>query len=96
MVVNNLLIKLKQRDADSIQAAVDILNKLQGNIPVLLDSKVETDVNCGSSGYDIMLINTFDKYEDIQTYLVHPVHVEVSDYIQDIIDSAASLCYEVK
>ena len=96
MVVNNLLIKLKERDAESIQKAVAVLQKLKGNIPVLLDSRVETNVGQGTAKYDIMLINTFGFLEDIQEYLVHPVHVEVSEYIKDVIDAAASLCYEVK
>ena len=96
MVVNNLLIKLKQRDADSLAKAVSVLQQLKGNIPVLLDSHVETNVGQGTAACDIMLINTFAALEDIQDYLVHPVHMEVSDYIKDKIDTAASLCYEVK
>ena len=90
------MIRLKTRDTDSISKAIGVLQKLKGNIPVLLDSSVEVDVKAGESGYDIMLINTFDKHEDIQTYLIHPVHVDVSDCIKDVIDTAASLCYEVK
>ena len=93
MVTNNLLIRLKERDRENVNKAVSVLQKLKGNIPVLLDSRVETDVRSGESSYDIMLINTFNTLEDIQTYLVHPVHVEVSDYIKDVIESSASLCY---
>ena len=95
MVVNTLLIKLKQRDADSIAAAVSVLQKLKGQIPVLLDSRVETDIKAGTSGYDIILMNTFATAEDIPVYLSHPVHVEVGSYIAQVIDQSASLCCEL-
>ena len=96
MVINNLLIRLKQRDKESIAKAKSVLQELKGNIPVLLDSRVETDVRAGESGYDIMLINTFAVKEDIQVYLAHPVHVEVSQFIISVMDASASLCYETE
>ena len=94
MVTNNLLIRLKQRDQASIQKAVHLLSGLKGNIPVLLDSRVEADVRAGDSSYDIMLINTFKSTEDIPVYLIHPVHVEIAKSITAVIEMSASLCYE--
>ena len=95
MVINNLLIKLKNRDSKSIAEAKSVLDGLAGNIPVLLDSRVEVDIRAGESAYDIMLINTFASAQDIQTYLAHPVHVEVAKFIVAAMESSASLCYEV-
>ena len=94
MVTNNLLIRLKQRDQESIQKAVHLLSGLKDNIPVLLDSRVETDIRAGESGYDIMLINTFMSSEDIPVYLIHPVHMEIAKSITAAIEMSASLCYE--
>jgi hypothetical protein len=96
MVVNNLLIKVKDSTKENIAKVKDILSELKGNIPVLLDSRVELDIHAGESPYDIMLINTFKSYEDIKTYLDHPVHIKVSQYITGVIEKSASLCYEVK
>ena len=95
MVVNNLLIRLKQRDPASVAQAAAALQKLRGQIPVLLESRVETDVKGSAAGYDIMLINTFPTAGDIQAYLEHPVHVEAAAYITQVIDQSASFCYEV-
>ena len=95
MVINNLLIKLKNRDSESIAEAVRVLKNLEGNIPVLLCSKVKTDIRAGESGYDIMLINTFASADDIKKYLEHPVHVEVAKFIVAAMDASASFCYDV-
>jgi hypothetical protein len=96
MIVNNLLIKLKDSSGEKLEEAKNVLSGLRGNIPVLLDSRVEIDINAGKSSYDIMVINRFNSTEDLQTYLNHPVHVKVSEYITPVIEKAASLCYELK
>ena len=96
MIVNNLLIKLKDNSKEKLEEAKNVLLGLKGKIPVLLDSRVEVDINAGKSSYDIMLINSFNSAEDLQTYLDHPVHVKVADYITPATEKAASLCYEAK
>jgi hypothetical protein len=99
MIVNHLLIRLKDRSGEKLGEAKNVLSGLKGNIPVLLDSRVEVDINAGDNGkaaYDLMLINSFNSPEDLQTYLDHPVHQKVAEYITPVIEKAASLCYEVK
>jgi hypothetical protein len=93
MIVNNLLIKLKDNSKEKLEEAKNVLLGLKGNIPVLLDSRVEVDINAGKSSYDIMLINNFNSPDDLQTYLDHPVHVKVAEYIASVLEKAASLCY---
>ena len=95
MVINTLLIRLKERDEASIQKAVDILKKLKGNVPVLLDSRVEVDVRHAENGYDIMLVNTFNSVDDIPVYVDDPGHAEAGAYVREVMDASASLCYEV-
>jgi hypothetical protein len=96
MIVNNLLFKLKDSSAEKLEEAKNVLSGLKGNIPVLLDSRVEVDINAGTSAYDIMLINSFNSPEDMKTYLDHPVHVKVAEYITPAMEKAASLCYELQ
>jgi hypothetical protein len=95
MIVNNLLIKLKDNSKEKLEEAKNVLSGLKGNIPVLLDSRVEVDINAGKSSYDIMLINSFNSREDLQTYLDHPVHIKAAEYITPAMEKAASLCYEL-
>ncbi|GHU16706.1 hypothetical protein FACS1894163_06550 [Spirochaetia bacterium] len=94
MITNNLFIKLKKRDAGNIEKTKNILLSMKGKIPVLLNIQVEADVKAGESSYDLMLITKFNTLEDKDIYLAHPVHVEVSNYIKEAMESGASLCYE--
>jgi hypothetical protein len=56
MIVNNLLIKLKEGDNENIAKARDVLLSMKGKIDVLGDVQVEVDIRHGPSSYDIMLI----------------------------------------
>ena len=96
MIVNNLLIKLKERDNENIAKARDVLLSMKGKIEVLRDVQVEEDIRHGPSSYDIMLLTKFATMKDLESYLVHPVHVEVSKYISTVLETGASLCYEIK
>jgi hypothetical protein len=94
MITNNLLLKLKERNSESITKTKDVLLSMQGKIESLLDVKVEVDIRHGASSYDLMLITKFASMQDLEAYLVHPVHVEVSKYIVNVLDTGASVCYE--
>jgi hypothetical protein len=52
------------------------------------------NVRPGASSYDILLIAHYDSMEDLDAYLVHPVHVEVSKYIAGVLETSAVVCYE--
>jgi hypothetical protein len=95
MIVNNLLIKLKDSSTEKLEEAKNVLLGLKGAIPVLLDSRVEVDINAGKSPYDIMLINSFSAPEDLKIYLDNPAHIKVAEYITPAMEKAASLCYEL-
>jgi hypothetical protein len=94
MITNNLIIRLKTRDAEHIAEAKARLLGMRGKIPTLVDCRVETEARSGESAYDIMYIATYKSLEDLNAYLVHPVHVETAEYLKGVLDSIASLCYE--
>ncbi|SPF49963.1 Stress responsive alpha-beta barrel domain-containing protein [Candidatus Desulfosporosinus infrequens] len=96
MIVNNLLLKLKERTNENIAKAEDVLLSMKGKIEVLRDLQVEVDIRHGGSSYDLMLITKFDSMEDLDAYLIHPVHVEVAKYIGSVLETGASVCYESK
>ncbi|EIW15552.1 MULTISPECIES: Dabb family protein [Pelosinus] len=96
MIINNLLLKLKDRDRENIDKARDVLLSMQGKIEYLHDLKVETNIRHGASSYDIILITQFASMEDFDAYLVHPVHMEVSTYIAGVLETGAAVCYEKK
>ncbi|ATW23534.1 Dabb family protein [Candidatus Formimonas warabiya] len=94
MITNNLLIKLKERNNENVAKAKDVLLSMKGKIEVLRDLQVEVNIRHGESSYDILLITKFSCLEDLESYLVHPIHVEVSKYIAGVLESGAAVCYE--
>jgi DNA-binding Lrp family transcriptional regulator len=94
MITNNMLIKLKENSSGNIAKTRDVLLNMQGEIEYIRDLKVEVNIRNGASSYDLMLIVKYDSMADLEAYLVHPVHVEVSKYIAGVLETGASLCYE--
>ncbi len=95
MIVNNVLIKLKSRDADSVKQTQDVLLSMNGKIGVLLDIQAEVNIRPDQANYDLILITKFASLEDLDMYLVHPVHLEVAKFIGSLLDTQASVCYEI-
>ncbi|HEY3423833.1 MAG TPA: Dabb family protein [Negativicutes bacterium] len=94
MITNNLLLKLKDRGSENIAKTRDVLLSMRGKIEYLRDIKAEVNIRHGESSYDIILITQFASMEDLDAYLVHPVHVEVSKYIAGVLAAGAAVCYQ--
>lgn len=94
MITNNLLIKLKEQNNEIIVKTNAMLLSMKGEIEVFCDLQVEVDIRHGESSYDILLITKFASMEDMDAYLVHPVHVEVSKYILSVMETGVAVCYE--
>ncbi|AJA46448.1 hypothetical protein CPAST_c03480 [Clostridium pasteurianum DSM 525 = ATCC 6013] len=92
MIVNNLFIRLKERNNENIEKTRVILLSMKGKIETLLDLKVEIDISKGD--YDLMLITKYNSINDLNAYLSHPVHIEVAKYIVNILDNQVSLRYK--
>ncbi|MBN7573462.1 MULTISPECIES: Dabb family protein [Clostridium] len=95
MIINNLLLKLKNRDTDSIKKTQEILLSMRGKIDVLIDIQAEINIRPGESNYDIILITKFASLEDLDKYLIHPNHLEVAKFIGSVLDTQASVCYSL-
>ncbi|MBL4932802.1 Dabb family protein [Clostridium paridis] len=95
MIVNNLLLKLKNREEDTIRRTQEVLLSMRGKIEVLMDIQVEVNIRPGQSNYDLILITKFESLEALDVYLSHPAHLEVAKFIGSILDTQASVCYKV-
>ena len=83
MVKHIILWQLKDefsaQEKESIKAGIKAgLEGLQGQIPGLLEIKVQTE-GLASSNVDVMLDSTFADEASLKGYAVHPAHVEVAD-----------------
>ncbi len=95
MIVNNVLLRLKDRNEEIIKNTQKVLLNMNGKIEVLIDVQAELNIRPGQSAYDILLITKFASLDDMNTYLSHPVHLEVAQYIGGVLDTQATLCYEL-
>jgi len=95
VIINNLLIKLREQNNEIIEETRTVLLGMKGKIEVLRDLQVEVDIRHGESSYDILLITKFTSMEDMDAYLVHPVHVGVSKYILRVMETGAAVCYKL-
>lgn len=96
MIINNVLLKLNSRDEANIKKAQAVLLGMKGKIDILLDIKVEMNIRPNDSTYDLLLITSFASLEDLDAYLVHPAHLVVAKYIGSVLNTQASVCYEIK
>ncbi|EGO65660.1 Dabb family protein [Acetonema longum] len=95
MIANSVLLKLKNPDND-VSKVQSALLSMKGKIDVLLDIQVEKNIRPEESAYDVLFITKFASMQDLDAYLAHPAHLEVAKFIGSVLDTLASLCYEVK
>jgi len=95
MIINNLMVKVKPGREPDIQTARRKLLSMRGNVEVLLDVCVETDIIRGETSYDFMLTTKFANMNDFKVYIDHPYHQEVAKYIVEMKEHGASVCYEI-
>lgn len=83
MVKHIILWTLKEMSEDEknrVKADIKAgLEGLAGEIPGLLDIKVVIDGRLETSNADLMLDSSFESFEALKAYAVHPEHVKVAD-----------------
>lgn len=83
MVKHIILWTLKEMSEDEknrVKADIKAgLEGLAGQIPGLLDIKVVIEGRLETSNADLMLDSSFESFEALKAYAVHPAHVKVAD-----------------
>lgn len=84
MVKHIILWKLKEDLTDQQKAEIkrgikEGLEGLVGQVPGLVDVKVNIDGRLDSSNADVMLDSTLESPEALKGYAKHPAHVAVAD-----------------
>ncbi|CAM4264596.1 Dabb family protein [Paenibacillus typhae] len=92
MIVNHVLLKLKDRSPEHIEHIRTVLLGMRGKIEVLLDIQVDANVRPGPSAYDLILITRFASLADMEEYLIHPAHLDVARLIGPALETQASVC----
>ncbi|MDO3408960.1 Dabb family protein [Saccharibacillus sp. CPCC 101409] len=94
MIKHIVFFKLKNRSAESVAEAADVLRSMDGKIEQLKSLEVGTDILRSERSYDIALTATVDTLDDLQAYQVHPVHREIIEYINGVKEVSYAVDYE--
>ena len=100
MVKHIILWTLKEMSEDEkskVKSDIKIsLESLSGKIPGLLDIKVVIEGRLETSNADLMLDSSFESFEALKAYAIHPEHVKVADEkVRPFTASRSCLDFEV-
>jgi stress responsive alpha/beta barrel protein len=73
-------------DGDEV---VKKLKNLEGRIPGLISIDAGTDTNKSGVAYDVVLISHHESQEALESYQLHPDHVEVKEFISSVVRDSA-------
>ncbi|MCR3760530.1 Dabb family protein [Clostridium felsineum] len=89
------IVFFKLNDRKNVNEVKKIFQSIEGNIDFARKVKVGVDVVHSQRAYDIALIIKFDSLKDMETYQVHPYHVDVvMKKTKEFIQSSASVDFE--
>ena len=69
------------------------LMDLVQKIPDLKSMEVGININTKPSAFDLVLTAVFDNEEGLNNYRTHPDHVEVVNFMKDIVEKTAVVDY---
>lgn len=73
----------------------ELLENLQSVIPVIRKINVYVnDRNASPENYDVVLDSEFDNMDDVNTYITHPAHMKVGEFIVKVRTARAAIDYE--
>lgn len=96
VIIWNLKDTLTDQEKQSVKlAAKQNLEALVGKIDGLIDLKIEIDFLPTSSG-EMMLDSTFESFEALKTYAIHPAHQAVAnEFVRPYTASRSCVDFEI-
>jgi hypothetical protein len=95
MIVHIVMFAFKEENkAENIAKAKAMLEALVEKIEPLLSMEVGIDFNGSERAMDLSLISTFETKEGLDTYAVHPAHLDVVDFIKEVTVASKVVDYE--
>ena len=88
--------EMPEAEKKSVKAEIKAgLEGLKGRIPGLTDIKVITEGRLDTSNADLMLDSTFESFDALKGYTVHPEHVAVAtNKVRPFVSNRACLDFE--
>ena len=100
MVKHIVMWKLKEQaegasKEENAQKVKTILTELKNYIPEILEIEVGMNFNQTEVAYDVVLYSVFESKEALQTYQVHPKHVEAAAFVGKVKSERCVVDYEI-
>ena len=95
MVVHIVMFRFKEENKEANIAKVKaMLDALPEKIPTLKSMETGIDFSRSERSMDLVLTSTFDDRDGLETYRVHPAHLEVVEYIKKVTIESRVVDYE--
>lgn len=95
MIVHIVMFKFKDENKEENIAKVkQMLEALSGKIEPLDVMEVGVDFNGSERAMDLVLTSTFEDKAGLKTYATHPAHLEVLDFIKQVVEYTKVVDYE--
>lgn len=81
---------------ENAERTAAMLRDLQGKVPTLKASEVHLNAEYADpTNCDLVLISDFDSFEDLQEYIVHPLHKAVGQFMRPLRESRSCVDFEI-
>ncbi|MDD5406854.1 MAG: Dabb family protein [Sulfurovaceae bacterium] len=95
MIVHVVLFSFKEDEKIlNIKKAKEMLAALQDKVPSLKYIEIGENFCVEGRAMDLSIITHFDTKEDLQEYAVHPEHLEVINFIKQVVEYSKVVDYE--
>ena len=93
MVKHIVMFKLKEKNAENMEAAVSTLRGLDGKIKSLRFIEVGVDFKETERSYDLVLTTHFDDQEGLSVYDSHSTHLLVIETMRNVCSNTIVVDY---
>lgn len=92
MIRHIVFFKFKENSSDNERESLILaLEALKEKIAEVRELKVGRDIGHKPNSYHIALDSVFDSFDDVETYAVHPDHVEVVTMVKELCESSVKV-----
>ena len=86
----------KLNEGESVEKAKEVLLSMKGNVPMLIDIEVGTDLLHSSRSYDVILQVTLKDMQTLEEYQQDAYHVSVvKKHMHAVVKNSVAIDYEI-
>lgn len=93
MINHYVMFKMKSDKKSETDAFIEKLKKLKDDVPAIADVTVIKTAFYEPKSYDLLYIAKFKTRDDLNAYMVHPKHVPVMKYVEEVCADVAVVDY---